>query len=108
MSYSPKTAQAQYGWWGKRFKDKFSTRSKSIISNITNLVQDKTKQRVILWNYIDQMITFSITLGHGSNNFDDSNGNDGNGLSAFDQLLDIISAVFVWWEVYDVCVCVCV
>ncbi len=79
----------------KRFKDKFSTRSKSIISNITNLVQDKTKQRVILWNYIDQMITFSITLGHGSNNFDDSNGNDGNGLSAFDQLLDIISAVFV-------------
>ena len=46
-------------------------------------------------NYIDQMITFSITLGHGSNNFDDSNGNDGNGLSAFDQLLDIISAVFV-------------
>ena len=66
--------------------DKFETRSKFVINNVTNFVKNKHNQRIILWNYIDQMITFAVTLDRTENNRKSSH---------FDQLMDVVSAMFI-------------
>lgn len=73
--------------------EKFKTRSKMIISNITHQIKNTFKQRVILWNYIDQIITFAVTLEGKSHS---SRTTDNNIIenSSFDTIVDIISAIF--------------
>ena len=44
-----------------RHFDIFEVRSTSIIETITHLVESTVKQRVILWNYVDEIFTFAVS-----------------------------------------------
>lgn len=69
----------------------FEARSVSVIKTITQMVESAVKQRVILWNFVDEIVTFAIS--YSSNG--DGTRPDGSTLSPSieEMLQDILSAV---------------
>ena len=73
--------------------DIFEVRSASVIKTITRLVESTVKQRVILWNFVDEIVTFAVSYR--------SKGDERNphsydlSLSTEDLVKDILLAVVI-------------